>query len=151
MPKGNQSGAHDRRLDELKEAIHKCSTLCKTVQDEYDSAPLTIQDLVCTCQGLNIALEVVKCLVEHHVDEYTPPKGIGRKLDDCFEFVKRYRSLKQDYIKSTKKLRNAIQVSWQKKWQSDQFAPDAQIAEDLNKSLSFDVRTLANFIFVFAL
>jgi hypothetical protein len=137
-------------IPELIQAISKCKNIYDTFRDEYESAPARIRDLVDTCKYLRDVLEDIKSTVG---DVYSQEHSFGRKLDECNAFISKYKSLKEDYLRSEGEatMTAMLRQKWEQVWQTTTYAFDSDRARDLKDALSLEIQKLVLFILVFAL
>jgi hypothetical protein len=135
-------------VTELIVAIDKCITIYRAFTDEYESAPARIKELVDTCKYLHDVLKDFKSL-----NVYPQEHGFLRKLDECDAFINKYRSLKQDYLKSmgVPTITARIRIAWEQACQTGRYAVDDVRARELKDGLSLEIHKLMLFILVFAL
>jgi hypothetical protein len=140
-------------VSELIQAIGACKSLYTAFVDEYESAPAKIKELVDTCKYLQNVLEDVKSLLEYYGDVYPNESSFQRKLDECDDFINKYRSLKQDYLKSVGEatVTARTRIAWEKAWQTGRYPLDDVRARDLKDGLLLEIQKLVLFILVFAL
>jgi hypothetical protein len=140
-------------LTELVQAIAKCKDIYDTFTDEYENAPARIRELVDTVNYLRSVLADLKSLLEYHHDVYLQQQSFARKLDECQRFIKDYGALAEGYLISIgeRSFTDRVRRTWERAWQTTQYAFDDDRARDLKDSLSLEIQKLVLFILFFVL
>jgi hypothetical protein len=140
-------------ITEILQAISKCKTLYDTFTDEYESAPARIRDLVDTCKYLHDILDFYCKILDSYGLSYAQASSFTRKLDECSAFIKRYKALKQDYLRSIGQstITTRLRHGWEQTWQTAKYAFDNNRASSLQAALGLEIQKLVLFILLFSL
>jgi hypothetical protein len=134
-------------LLDIVTVLKKCKDIYTAFNSEYESAPARVQELADTCRYLTNVYNDVRA-----VDGGAFPQELnqtfGRKLEECNDFLSKYRSLKNEYLAEQRSvsITDRMRDQWEKAWQTGRYAASGKTAKDLRDALELEINKLLLFI-----
>ncbi|KAI8629680.1 hypothetical protein F5Y19DRAFT_484584 [Xylariaceae sp. FL1651] len=123
-------------VTELLKAIKKCKDIWDAFTDEYKNAPARVQKLVKTCKYLHDVLLDIKSVIG---DNYPQQASFLCTLQECEQFINKYRHLKEEYIhkEGGTSSKQRLRDNWLRIWETTKHEKQRETAGTISNDSQF--------------